>query len=306
VDWDKFYSGRKVALPDWGTPVSMMDLWLLKCFIEMREGKNALARSDARKGLLLAERFTNDPWMGEFLYGSSSKVIYLQRLAPIWLGAQGEGGEDWPDELSADREYARFLKIGRTVLLNSVKVYDVSTLASMMGGGENPSVFWMLAAYLYKPFLKIERAWLGNWGQGVLDSLKPTTPGLDRKVLLARASTVPWNNRYSIWAFEYHLENVFTSMAQMRLHKAQAACRRFKAITGRWPKKVEEMVNVSASENDLMDPFSSGFLHLIYRKGMPVFYSVGYNFVDDGGAPLEDAGSGGDIVLTLDSVAGNG
>ncbi len=306
VDWEAFYSGQKVSLPEWGTPVSMMDLWLLKCFLEMRAGQTETAREDARKGLMLAEHFSNDPWMSEFLYGSTAKVIFLKQLAPLWL--EGE----WPDELSADREYARFLKIGRTVLLNSARDYDAGVLAAMMRPGERPldadpdsmSTPWVLAAFIYKPFLKIERSWLGSWGKRVLNGMKPSAPDLAARTRAARQSMVPWNTRTSIWAFEYHLENVFYCMTQMRLHKALASCWDFKRITDRWPVKTEEMVNVTASDNDLMDPFAPTFLRLTTKNDRLLLYSVGRNFVDDGGVPIRENGADGDIVLGAPSWVG--
>jgi hypothetical protein len=299
VDWEKFYSGQKVSLPEWGTPVSMMDLWLLKCFLEMRAGQTEMAREDARKGLGLAERFSNDPWMSEFLYGSTAKVIFLKHLAPLWL--EGE----WPDELSADREYDRFIKIGRTVLLNSARDYDAGVLAAMMRPGERTvdmdpdsmSTSWVMAAFIYKPFLKIERSWLGSWGKKVLNGMKPSASDLAARTREARQSMAPWNTRFSIWAFEYHLENVFYCMTQMRLHKALASCQSFKQITGRWPSKTAEMVNVTASDNDLMDPFAPAFLRLVTKNDRLLLYSVGRNFTDDGGVPIRQNGADGDIVL---------
>jgi hypothetical protein len=252
---------------------------------------------------VLAEHFSNDPWMSEFLYGSSSKVIYMKHLAPLWM--EGE----WPDELSADREYARFLKIGRTVLLNSTRDYDAGVLAGMMRPGERSldedpdsvSVPWIVTAFLYKPFLKIERSWLGSWGKKVLSGMKPSAPDLAARTREARQSLVPWNSRYSIWAFEYHLENVFYCMAQMRLHKALASCQHFKQITGRWPAALDELVNVTASDNDLLDPFAPGFLRLVSKNGQLVLYSVGRNFTDDGGVPTKENGADGDIVLAVTS-----
>jgi hypothetical protein len=94
--------------------------------------------------------------------------------------------------------------------------------------------------------------------------------------------------------------------AVLRIAALELMARAIFLESGRWPASLDDLEAAGVAETDLVDPFdpTGGRLLMLQAPHGVVFYSVGPNGVDDGGAPTDsiDLSEGGD--LRLDALYG--
>jgi hypothetical protein len=86
--------------------------------------------------------------------------------------------------------------------------------------------------------------------------------------------------------------------ARRDLMRVAVAAARYRADKGSLPKNLDDLVPQYLAVVP-QDPFDGKPLKMARKDGAAVFYSVGRNFKDDGGAPPSDHGRQGDVTFRL-------